>query len=137
MQKFLLLISCWCIGSLLSFTAFGVGLKGNVAETILTPPLEMGYSLGGYGARMSKPAEGIHDDIWAKALVLTDGNIKYAIVTMDILLAIILIKEFWVFLDLITFMNHESRVSSIIYYQVWPKSIIKIKCTLCTPPVIL
>jgi hypothetical protein len=60
-------------------------LRANAGSVILTPPLEMGYTLGGYGARMSKPAEGIHDDIWAKALVLTDGNSKYAIVTLDIL----------------------------------------------------
>ncbi len=60
-------------------------IEANVAVTKLTPPLEMGYTLGGYGARMSKPAEGIHDDIWAKALVLSDGGKKYAIITLDIL----------------------------------------------------
>jgi len=60
-------------------------LKGNAKETILTPPLEWKYTLGGYGARMSRPAEGIHDDINAKALVLSDGSKKYVIVTMDIL----------------------------------------------------
>ena len=60
-------------------------LKGNVKSIIITPPLEMGYTLGGYGARMSKPAEGIHDDIRAKVLVLNDGSKKYAIVTMDVL----------------------------------------------------
>jgi len=60
-------------------------IEANVAVIKLTPPLEMGYTLGGYGARMSKPAQGIHDDIWAKALVLNDGGKKYAIVTLDIL----------------------------------------------------
>lgn len=60
-------------------------LKGNAKSVIITPPLEMGYTLGGYGARMSKPAEGIHDDIRAKALVLDDGAKKFVIVTMDIL----------------------------------------------------
>jgi hypothetical protein len=60
-------------------------IEANVAVKKLTPPLEMGYTLGGYGARMSKPAEGIHDDIWAKALVLDKGGKKYAIVTLDIL----------------------------------------------------
>jgi len=60
-------------------------IEANVAVIKLTPPLEMGYTLGGYGARMSKPAEGIHDDIWAKALVLNDGGKKYAIITLDIL----------------------------------------------------
>jgi hypothetical protein len=60
-------------------------VRANADVKCLTPPLEMGYSLGGYGARMSKPAEGIHDDIWAKALVVDDGIKKYAIVTLDIL----------------------------------------------------
>ena len=60
-------------------------LKGNAREAILTPPLEMKYTLGGYGARMNRPAEAIHDDIKAKALVLEDGAKKYAIITLDIL----------------------------------------------------
>jgi hypothetical protein len=60
-------------------------LMANAARVDLTPPLELKFSLGGYGARMSKPAEGIHDRIWAKALVVTDGQKKYAIVTLDIL----------------------------------------------------
>jgi len=60
-------------------------LKGNARSIIITPPLEFGYTLGGYGARMSKPAEGIHDDIRAKALVINDGSKKMAIVTMDVL----------------------------------------------------
>ena len=60
-------------------------LRGNAKSIIITPPLEWKYSLGGYGARMSKPAEGIHDDIVAKALVLTDGTKKFVVVTMDML----------------------------------------------------
>jgi hypothetical protein len=60
-------------------------LKGNAGEAILTPPLEMNYTLGGYGARMNRPAEAIHDDIKAKALILDDGAKKYAIITLDIL----------------------------------------------------
>ena len=69
----------------LFFVLHTSAIEANVAVIKLTPPLEMGYTLGGYGARMSKPAEGIHDDIWAKALVLNDGGKKYAIVTLDIL----------------------------------------------------
>ena len=61
------------------------GVNGNAKATILTPPLEWTCTLGGYGARVSRPAEGIHDDINAKALVLSAGTKKYAIVTMDIL----------------------------------------------------
>ena len=67
-------------------TSFAGGpLRGNASNVILTPPLEMKYTLGGYGDRMSKPAEGIHDDIRIKALVLSDGEKKYAILTADIL----------------------------------------------------
>jgi len=69
----------------LFFVLHTSAIEANVAVIKLTPPLEMGYTLGGYGARMSKPAEGIHDDIWAKALVLNEGGKKYAIVTLDIL----------------------------------------------------
>ena len=65
---------------------FGQGnLKGNASSIIMTPPLELGYTLGGYGARLSKPAEDVHDDIMAKALVLDDGDKKFVIVTMDVL----------------------------------------------------
>jgi len=75
-----------CITNLVFLPAlFASPLEANVAVIKLTPALEMGYTLGGYGARMSKAAEGIHDDIWAKALVLHKDGKKYAIVTLDIL----------------------------------------------------
>jgi len=60
-------------------------IKASVARVDLTPPLEMKFALGGYGSRMSKPATGVHDKIWAKAFVLKKGNKKYAIITMDVL----------------------------------------------------
>ena len=60
-------------------------LSANVSRVNLTPPLEWQYSLGGYGERMSKPAAGIHDSIWVKALVIKDAQKKYALITMDIL----------------------------------------------------
>lgn len=60
-------------------------ITGNAKEIVITPPLEWKYTLGGYGARMNQPAEAIHDNIKAKALVLNDGTKKYVIVTMDIL----------------------------------------------------
>lgn len=63
----------------------GKGLTANVATVDITPPLEMKYTLGGYGERMNKPAEGIHDPIMAKALIIRDVEKKYAIVTIDIL----------------------------------------------------
>ncbi len=63
----------------------GEGITANVATVDITPPLEMKYTLGGYGERMNKPAVGIQDPILAKALVLKKGSQKYAIVTIDIL----------------------------------------------------
>jgi hypothetical protein len=47
--------------------------------------MEMKAALGGYGARMSKPAVGVHDAIWAKALVLIQDERKFALVTADVL----------------------------------------------------
>ena len=84
MNHFKILITGIII-SLLPVHLFADGIKANVAEIKLTPPLEIGYTLGGYGARMSQPAKGVHDDIRAKALILEDGNKKYAIITLDIL----------------------------------------------------
>jgi len=85
MKKLLILIVTFM--GLLTSIVYGKNpaLKANVAVVDLTPPLEMKFSLGGYGDRMSKPAEGIHDRIWAKALVLNDGEKKFVLVTMDIL----------------------------------------------------
>src|SRR6266496_665123 len=60
-------------------------LKAGVARVNLTPPMEMKAALGGYGARMSKPALGVHDAVWAKALVLAKGERKFALVTADVL----------------------------------------------------
>ncbi|MCD6597916.1 MAG: neutral/alkaline non-lysosomal ceramidase N-terminal domain-containing protein [Bacteroidales bacterium] len=71
--------------SLFPVHIFADDIKANVAEIKLTPPLEIGYTLGGYGARMSKSAKGVHDDIRAKALILQEGNKKYAIISLDIL----------------------------------------------------
>ncbi|MDZ4783849.1 MAG: neutral/alkaline non-lysosomal ceramidase N-terminal domain-containing protein [Planctomycetia bacterium] len=59
-------------------------LKAGVARVDLTPPLEFHVPLGGYGERMNRPAEGVHDRIFAKALVVTAGQQKFAIVTVDI-----------------------------------------------------
>jgi hypothetical protein len=59
-------------------------LKAGVARVDLTPPLELHAPLGGYGERMNRPAEGVHDRVFAKALVLVEGPKKFAIVTADI-----------------------------------------------------
>lgn len=61
------------------------GVRAGAAAVNITPPLEMKAALGGYGERQSKPAVGVHDSVWAKALVLSQGNSKFAVVTADVL----------------------------------------------------
>jgi hypothetical protein len=48
----ILLVACFYIFQVNTVSAFTV--KANAASMILTPPLEIGYTLGGYCARMSK-----------------------------------------------------------------------------------
>ena len=60
-------------------------LMAGVARVDLTPPMELKAPLGGYGARMSKPAVGVHDRIFAKCIVISDGEKRFALVTADIL----------------------------------------------------
>ena len=60
-------------------------VKVGTACVDITPPLEMKAALGGYGERQSKPATGVHDRVWAKALVLAQADRKFALVTADVL----------------------------------------------------
>lgn len=77
----LIVVAC-CTGA---NEACAAELKAGVARIDLTPPLDMNCPLGGYGERMSRPAQGVHDRIFAKALVLSDGTQKFALVTADVL----------------------------------------------------
>lgn len=85
MRSIIHFISITLILFVVNATASHNQLKANTARVDLTPPLDLKFALGGYGARMSKPAQGVHDRIWVKALILSDGNKKYALVTLDIL----------------------------------------------------
>ena len=66
-------------------SAVAGGLEAGVARVDLTPPDDLQASLGGYGERMSRPAEGVHDRVFAKTLVVSDGSKRFALVTADIL----------------------------------------------------
>lgn len=73
------------VGGFLVPPGSGAELTAGVATIDLTPPTEMNAALGGYGERMSRPAEGVHDPIFAKALVVSDGSRRFALVTADAL----------------------------------------------------
>lgn len=79
----LLLLSLWIMLHPIIVVAQEKSLSAGVARVDLTPPLAMKATLGGYGARMSKPAEGVHDRVWLKCVVLNDGTRRLAIITAD------------------------------------------------------
>ena len=84
MKLLLIVFTVFCLFSV-SFSSHGAKLSASVSTIDITPPLEMKYTLGGYGERMNKPAEGIHDHIMAKALALKKDDRKYLIITLDLL----------------------------------------------------
>lgn len=57
-------------------------LRGGCAKVDITPPV--GVWLSGYRAR-EKPSDGICDGLYARALVLDDGQNKIAIISADLL----------------------------------------------------
>jgi hypothetical protein len=82
MKRFILSACCLvlCLSGSWSLPA---ELRAGVARIEITPPLEMGATLGGYGERMSKPATGVHDRVFAKALVLAQQEKRFALVALD------------------------------------------------------
>ncbi|MBI5094155.1 MAG: neutral/alkaline non-lysosomal ceramidase N-terminal domain-containing protein [Candidatus Hydrogenedentes bacterium] len=59
-------------------------LKAGWARQSITPPA--GTPLAGFGDRKGKPSTGVHDDVYVKALVLSDGDDSVAITGADILI---------------------------------------------------
>src|SRR5215213_5290164 len=83
-----LILSLICLLAIVPYSAIcaiASELLPGAARVDLTPPLSMKTPLGGYGARMNRPAVGVHDRIFAKALVVTDGIRKFVLVTADML----------------------------------------------------
>ena len=49
-------------------------IHAGVSVINITPPLDLNPILGGYGDRMSQPAIGVRDYIYAKAIVFKDQD---------------------------------------------------------------
>ncbi|MBX3421349.1 MAG: neutral/alkaline non-lysosomal ceramidase N-terminal domain-containing protein [Pirellulaceae bacterium] len=63
-----------------------IPFEAGLAVRDITPDPQLFHvPLGGYGERMNAPAEGIHDSTMAKALMLRQGDKKFALVTLDLL----------------------------------------------------
>ncbi|HEX5417423.1 MAG TPA: neutral/alkaline non-lysosomal ceramidase N-terminal domain-containing protein [Chloroflexota bacterium] len=57
-------------------------LRAGVARVTITPPI--GIPMWGFGNR-AQPAQSVHDDLTATALVLDDGNTRLGIVAADVI----------------------------------------------------
>lgn len=58
------------------------GFQAGFAQVVITPPV--GTPMEGYSARQGV-SQGVHDDLYARALVLDDGATRAAIVSCDLL----------------------------------------------------
>jgi neutral ceramidase len=74
----------------LSFSAQAATLQAGAAKVDITP--EGRVPLAGYFDRLGKKSRGIHDHVYARALVLEAGDVKLAVVSADILLIIAPLK---------------------------------------------
>ena len=86
--KVLIWMVCLAVAGLaLSGTPAAAGLLAGEARVSITPSLAQfpTISLGGFGDRLGKPAQSVHDDIYCRALVLSDGSTKLALVATDLL----------------------------------------------------
>ncbi|MDZ4860181.1 MAG: neutral/alkaline non-lysosomal ceramidase N-terminal domain-containing protein [Candidatus Hydrogenedentes bacterium] len=59
-------------------------LKAGWGKATITPPI--GTPLSGYGDREGKPSTGVHDDVFVRALALSDGTDTVVIVGSDMLI---------------------------------------------------
>ncbi|MHC4309308.1 MAG: neutral/alkaline non-lysosomal ceramidase N-terminal domain-containing protein [Planctomycetota bacterium] len=80
--KTILLLSVILLSGRIFCPPCQAALKAGFAKVDITPPA--GVWLSGYAAR-KKPSEGISDQLYAKAVVLDDGQNKIAIVSADLL----------------------------------------------------
>lgn len=59
------------------------GLRAGAAAVKITPSLSRTVYIAGYDS--NRVAESVHDDLWARALVLDDGKMRMAVVVCDLI----------------------------------------------------
>ena len=73
------------VSLLLLATSSAHAVMAGAARAEITPdPAKYRVPLAGYGARMGKPATGVHDPLYAKVLVLKDGDRQMALITCNL-----------------------------------------------------
>ena len=68
--------------ALLPAAAWAAELRVGVAQADITPPI--GSRMYGYSARGTNVSTGVHDPLYAKAIVLDDGSTRVAVATLDL-----------------------------------------------------
>jgi hypothetical protein len=63
-------------------TLKAAGLEAGAARVEITPPV--GFPMWGYASRKDKPSEGVLDPLHARAVVLKAGEVKIALVSLDL-----------------------------------------------------
>jgi len=59
--------------------------RAGAAKVDITPDVQaMKVPLGGYAARRAAPATGMHDPVFARALILSEGSAKAGVVSVDL-----------------------------------------------------
>jgi neutral ceramidase len=60
-------------------------LLAGVGKVDITPDVKASkIPLGGYAARRARPSTGVHDPVYARALVMQNGAVKVAVVSLDL-----------------------------------------------------
>ncbi len=70
------------LAALFAWAGRGAALEAGAAKVEITPPL--GTPLNGYGDRMGRGAEAVHDPVWARCLYLNDGQTALFLVNADL-----------------------------------------------------
>jgi hypothetical protein len=58
-------------------------MKAGYAQAIITPPLDKPVYLAGFG--QNRQAESVHDDLFARAIALSDGDTRLVICALDLI----------------------------------------------------
>ena len=81
MRRIALVIGLWVTASASSTSIAADDLRVGAAAVVITPPV--GTPMAGY--YFERAAEGVHDDLFAKAIVLDQDGTKAALVSLDLI----------------------------------------------------
>lgn len=80
-----LMLGWCCLPGVLTLWPQAQTIRAGAARVEITPDVRTAkVPLGGYAARKGEPASGVHDSVWARALVLQQGEKKVGIVALDL-----------------------------------------------------